>query len=550
MNQNCLQIHPKDNIAVALRDIKKFSVLHINLITVEVKNDIKSKHKFALHDLKTGDEIIMYGVLVGVANQPISKGSAITVDNIGHAAGDFKPKQSTFVWNPPNIDKWKNRTFMGYHRADGKVGTSNYWVVVPLTFCENNNLDIIKEAILEPLGYLPKRDFFINTKTLVDSYKAGNSIQELLEKPIMLDAEEMIENRVFPNVDGIKFLKHEGGCGGTREDAEALCNLLAGYITNPNVAGATILSLGCQNAQISMIREAISKRDPLFSKPIYILEQQQSKSVESFISESVKKTFLGLVEANTIERKPAPLSKLILGLECGGSDGFSGISANPALGYASDILAALGGSPILAEFPELHGVEQDLINRCVSNKSAERFTSLIQTYSEKALNVGSSFEKNPSPGNIKDGLVTDAMKSAGAAKKGGTSPVTDVLDYTEPVTKRGLNLLCTPGNDVESTTALAGSGANIIVFTTGLGTPTGNPIAPVIKVSSNTSLAEKMKDIIDLNAGTIISGEDSIETKGEEILEYIIQVASGKRVPKAVQLNQNDFIPWKRGISL
>ncbi|MFD2101472.1 UxaA family hydrolase [Flagellimonas iocasae] len=550
MNQNCLQIHPKDNIAVALRDIKKFSVLHINHIELEVKNDIRAKHKFALHDLKTGDEIIMYGVLVGVANQPISQGTAITVDNIGHAAGDYKPKQSTFVWNPPNINKWKNRAFMGYHRADGKVGTSNYWVVVPLTFCENNNLDIIKEAILEPLGYLPKRDFFINTKALVDSYKAGNSIQELLEKPIILDAEEMIENRVFPNVDGIKFLKHEGGCGGTREDAETLCNLLAGYITNPNVAGATILSLGCQNAQISMIREAISKRDPSFSKPIYILEQQQSKSVESFISESVKKTFMGMIEANTIEREPAPLSNLTVGLECGGSDGFSGISANPALGYASDILAALGGSPILAEFPELHGVEQDLINRCVSNKSAERFTSLIQTYSEKALNVGSSFEKNPSPGNIKDGLVTDAMKSAGAAKKGGTSPVTDVLDYTEPVTKPGLNLLCTPGNDVESTTALVGSGANIIVFTTGLGTPTGNPIAPVIKVSSNTSLAKKMKDIIDINAGTIISGEDSIETKGEEILEYIIQVASGKRVPKAVQLNQNDFIPWKRGISL
>lgn len=174
----------------------------------------------------------------------------------------------------------------------------------------------------------------------------------------------------------------------------------------------------------------------------------------------------------------------------------------------------------------------------------------MQNYAQQAKAAGSSFEKNPSPGNIRDGLVTDAMKSAGAAKKGGTSPITDVLDYTEAVTKPGLNLLCTPGNDVESTTALAGSGANIIVFTTGLGTPTGNPITPVIKVSSNNGLSKKMEDLIDINAGTIISGEDSIETKGEEILEYLIQVASGNITPKAVKLNQDDFIPWKRGISL
>jgi altronate hydrolase len=264
----------------------------------------------------------------------------------------------------------------------------------------------------------------------------------------------------------------------------------------------------------------------------------------------VKKTFVGLVEANKVERQPAPLSELSLGLECGGSDGFSGISANPTLGYASDLLVALGGKTILSEFPELNGVEQELINRCVSEEDAKKFAHLMRTYAQRAEEAGSGFDMNPSPGNIKDGLITDAMKSAGAAKKGGTSPVVKVLDYTEQATEPGLHLLCTPGNDVESTTGLAGSGANLIVFTTGLGTPTGNPISPTIKMSSNTALAERMADLIDINAGTIISGEDTIRSKGEELLELLIQVASGEKHTHAERLGQNDFIPWKRGVSL
>jgi altronate hydrolase len=210
----------------------------------------------------------------------------------------------------------------------------------------------------------------------------------------------------------------------------------------------------------------------------------------------------------------------------------------------------LGGKTILSEFPELCGVEQELIDRCVDEKSAEKFSHLMNAYSKAAESVGSGFDMNPSPGNIKDGLITDAMKSAGAAKKGGTSPITDVLDYTEYALKPGLNLLCTPGNDVESTTAMAGSGANIILFTTGLGTPTGNPVAPVIKISSNTALAKRMPDIIDIDTGGIITGEKTIDQMGEEILEHIIKVASGEVKTKAVMLDQDDFIPWKRGVSL
>ena len=237
-------------------------------------------------------------------------------------------------------------------------------------------------------------------------------------------------------------------------------------------------------------------------------------------------------------------------MKCGGSDGFSGLSANPAVGYCSDMLVALGGKVLLAEFPELCGVEQELVDRSVDEHTAKKFIHLMKSYEELVHKAGSGFHMNPSPGNIKDGLITDAIKSAGAAKKGGTSPVVDVLDYTEPATKPGLSLVCTPGNDVEATTGKAASGATLILFTTGLGTPTGNPICPTIKVSSNSTLANRMGDIIDIDTGPIINGEKTIEQMGEEILEYCIKAASGEVIPKAVLLNQDDFIPWKRGVSL
>src|SRR5690606_20724367 len=228
-------------------------------------------------------------------------------------------------------------------------------------------------------------------------------------------------SRLFKNIDGIKFLTHDGGCGGTRQDAEALCRLIAGYIHNPNVAGATVLSLGCQNAQVDLLKEKISEKDPDFAKPLIILEQQKEGTEQDLLTHAIRRTFLGLVEADGLQRKPAPLSKLVVGLECGGSDGFSGISANPSIGHTSDLLVALGATTILSEFPELCGVEQELINRCVDDQKADRFIHLMRTYANAAEAVGSGFDMNPSPGNIKDGLITDAMKSAGAAKKGGTS---------------------------------------------------------------------------------------------------------------------------------
>lgn len=550
MKNSVLKVHPADNIIVALIDLKAGERAEQNGHAIQLLEDIPTKHKFAECDFAEGDEITMYGVRIGRAVRPIPAGTRISRENVTHDSEEYHIGERRTDWPMPDISKFKNWTFNGYHRADGKVGTRNYWLVIPLVFCENRNIEVMRDALLEPLGYLTGRSFSVDVAKLLQLHGSGVGEDELLAADIVQDAAEVQRRRPFPNVDGIKFLTHDGGCGGTHQDAQALCRLLAGYILNPNVAGATVLSLGCQHAQIDLLKSSLNDFDPGHGKPIFYLEQQKSRSERDFIADAVRQTFVGLTQANRLERRPAPLSKLVVGLECGGSDGFSGISANPALGHASDLLAVLGGTAILSEFPELNAVEQNLIDRCTTTENAKKFAKLMRSYSQRAQEVGSGFDMNPSPGNIRDGLITDAMKSAGAAKKGGNSPVTDVLDYTEQATQPGLALLCTPGNDVESTTAEVASGANLVVFTTGLGTPTGNPIAPVIKMATNTALARRMSDIIDIDAGTVISGEHTIETKGEELLELMIRVASGEAMTHSERLGQDDFIPWKRGVSL
>jgi len=545
-----LKVHPDDNLIVALQDLAAGEQVTLDGESFTVLLPTQAKHKFATKPFKMGDTLIMYGVIVGTATQPIQRGEVVTTFNVKHAAHTAQIRESNYQWTPPNVSSFANRTFNGFHRSDGKVGTANYWLVIPLVFCENRNIELLKQILLDKLGYHQPTSYGLDLDKLVKQYRKGASASFFLTEDIQILETDTSSQRIFKNVDGIKFLKHDGGCGGTRQDSDALCALLAGYVNNANVAGATVLSLGCQNAQVKTFEEAVKRINPSFDKPLYIIGQQESKSEPDFIADAVRKTFAGLVQANECKREPAPISHLKVGLECGGSDGFSGISANPVLGYFSDMLTALKGSPVLSEFPELNGVEQNLVDRSVSKGVAEKFVSLMQRYHASAVKVGSGFDMNPSPGNIKDGLITDAMKSAGAAKKGGISPVVEVLDYTEQITKPGLHLLCTPGNDVESTTALAGSGCSLILFTTGLGTPTGNPIAPTIKVSSNSKLSKRMPDVIDIDTGTIITGEATIESKATELMEYVLQVASGEIVPHAVRLQQDDFIPWKRGVSL
>lgn len=533
-----LQIHPQDNVVVALEKLPAGMTIKYNGSEVTLKNHIPPKHKIALQALRTGDEVIMYGVLVGKTTEYVEQGGLLTTTNLQHASNEnYHRDVNTVTWNNPDVSALESLTFEGYHRSNGQVGTRNYWLFIPMVFCENNNLKMIRDALLSELGYDNDNGF-------------RNYVRELLNSGPSNGSHVVRKDRVFENIDGIKFLTHEGGCGGTREDSIVLGKLLAGYANNPNVAGVTILSLGCQHLQLKLFMDLLREMNPDFDKPILAFEQQSFHSVDDLIKKTIKRTIEELRLANKKQREPAPLSKLTLGMECGGSDGFSGISANPTVGRVADYMAVLGGKVILSEFPELFGAEQDLVNRMVNDQLADKFAFLMKSYNQAAEAVGSGFDMNPSPGNIRDGLITDAIKSLGAAQKGGRSPITDVLDYTEQVKEEGLTLLCTPGNDVESTTALVGSGANLLLFTTGLGTPTGNPISPTVKISSNTRLAENMPDIIDYNTGQIIDGTTSLDQAAIELMEIIVKVASGEQRTKAELLNQDDFIPWKRGVSL
>lgn len=540
-----IQIDKKDNVIVALIDLKKGTNINIENKKIFLKEDIPQKHKFFINDMSSQEEVIMYGVVVGKVAVGVESGTLMTIGNTNHSTENYKYEGFKGGWTPLDIKKFENKFFLGYHRFDGRVGTANHWLVIPTVFCENRNVNVLKEVFNDQLGYKRTTSYERYLSSLVDAFENQQSINNFTLGDIQKES-----SRVFKNIDGIKFLTHQGGCGGTREDAYTLGGLLASYIDHPNVAGATILGLGCENLQMSVLLDEIYKRNPNINKPILKFQQQEIGSERLLIEQCILETFKALSEVNKVERKPAALENLVLGVKCGGSDGFSGISANPAVGYTSDLLVSLGGKVLLAEFPELCGAEQQLLDRMSSQDHADKFTSLMESYSKQAKAVGSGFDMNPSPGNIRDGLITDAMKSNGAAKKGGNSPIVDVLDYTELATKRGLSLVCSPGNDVEATTAKVSSGANLILFTTGLGTPTGNPICPTIKVSTNSSLAIRMNDVIDFNTGDIITGSKTIQEVGEEILDYCIQVASGEIKTKADILGQDDFIPWKRGISL
>ncbi|WP_417067041.1 UxaA family hydrolase [Niveibacterium terrae] len=531
--QKVLCIHPDDDMLVALTDLAAGEVVQCDSESLLVSTPVARKHKIARKAFAVGDTLKLYGVPVGKATQAIRRGEAVTTENLRHYAADVELSSSRpYEWTPPAVGRWEGLTFPGVVREDGRVGTANYWLIYPLVFCENRNVEHLRNALEGPLGYATN-DLAAFTMSLLGEDMAA-------AKPV---------TRPFPNVDGVRIITHTGGCGGTRADARSLCKVLATYADHPNVAGITVFSLGCQNAQISMFKEALAKQNPNFAKPCLIYEQQQWDSEAAMMQTALKDTLAGLKKANEIARQPVPLSKLKIGVKCGGSDGFSGISANPAMGLVSDYVVALGGSSVLAEFPELCGVEANLIDRCVKEDDKRRFLGLMRDFEAKAEAVGTHFADNPSPGNIRDGLITDAMKSAGAAKKGGTSPIVSVLDYGEQTEDKGLSLLCTPGGDVEAVTGIVSAGANVVLFSTGLGTPTGNPIVPVIKVATNTPMATKLADMIDFDCGPIVDGTPLPEVAGN-LLDMVIATAGGQYTVKADRLNQYDFQFWKRDISL
>ncbi|MAL86616.1 MAG: altronate hydrolase [Opitutae bacterium] len=547
LNKNSvLRVSPKDNLIVALRDLSPNETLDFNKGSFTIAEPIPAKHKFVSSRLSKGEKAYMYGVLVGEATKTIEAGERITMDNLIHRSASFSLSDLANTWEAPNLKNWNDKKFLGYKRQDGKVGTANNWLFIPMVFCENGNIEILKRSILKSLGLEKRTQYESFAKELASAYQNNKPTDDV----VFSENNDPTVSPVFPNIDGIKFLTHGLGCGETRKISYELCGLLAGYACNPNVAGVTILSLGCQHAQVSILEDEISKRCANFGKPLLIFEQQKYPSEQEMLEQAIRQTFEKLAEINQIQREEFPLSKLCIGVECGASDGFSGISANPCIGQVADLIVGLKGQVILSEFPELCGVEQEIVNRCQTQEIGKCFIDIMRNYEERVREAGSGFHMNPSPGNVKDGLITDAIKSAGAARKGGTSPIVDVFDYPGWVKKQGLSLLCTAGNDVESTTGMAGAGANMILFSTGLGTPTGNPVTPVIKISSNSKTADSFKEYIDFDSGSIIEGSESVQSLAEKLLEELIMYASGLKKTKAEINGRDDFLPWKRGMSL
>jgi altronate hydrolase len=352
-----IQLHSDDNVAVALEDLPQGARVTLNNQLFILEEFVAAKHKFTLTDIPAGGTIFLYGIKVGTALKAVSKGTSITTENTINAIAEIKRDiPRNFKWTPPSVEAFRNKSFMGYHRPDGQVGTANYWLVIPMVFCENRNVEVIKEAVLSELGYQQVSPYQQFTRGMISMYQNGTPSNEIIETDPKNNQPGAGKKKLFKNVTGIRFLVHSGGCGESRQDSEELCGLLAGYITHPNVAGATVLSLGCQNAQLTILQKEIRMRDPDFSKPYFEFEQQKTGTEDELIKQAIRSIFDGLSKADQIERKPASLSKLSIGVECGGSDGFSGISANPAVGHVSDLLVALGGSVILSEFPELSGV--------------------------------------------------------------------------------------------------------------------------------------------------------------------------------------------------
>lgn len=536
--QRVLCIHPDDDMLVALDDLAAGEVVRCEGESLLVATPVARKHKIARRAFAVGEVLRLYGVPVGQATQPIRRGEAVTTENLRHHAADVELGESApYQWTPPAVERWAGATFPGVVRADGRIGTANHWLIFPLVFCENRNAAQLGDALAGPLGYA-RDDLAAFALSLLEEDQAQGT------------AAPPVHARPFPNVDGVRVITHAGGCGGTRADARSLCKLLAAYADHPNVAGITVLSLGCQNAQIEMFKAALQQQNPAFDKPCLVYERQRWEGGDqAMMQAALRDTLAALKQANAVQRQPVPLSALKIGVKCGGSDGFSGISANPTMGQVSDYVVALGGSSVLAEFPELCGVEASLIERCVHDDDKRRFLGLMRDFAAKAEAVGTHFADNPSPGNIRDGLITDAMKSAGAAKKGGTSPIVAVLDYGEQNAQPGLSLLCTPGNDVESVTGMVAAGANVVLFSTGLGTPTGNPIVPVLKVATNTAMATRLADIIDFDCGPVVDGAPLPEVAAQ-LLDLVIATAGGGYTAKADRLGQHDFLFWKRDISL
>lgn len=492
VNRNtALIIHEKDNVLCALNDIKKGEAV----LDFRALEDIPKGHKIALLDIEKGEEVVKYGFPIGRALKPIKRGSFVHTHNLTTNLEGVLD----YTYNPVTVDEdvLEYATFMGYEREDGSVGVRNEIWIINTVGCVNKTAELLARQANE---------------------------------------------RFKGKVDGVFSFCHPYGCSQLGQDALVTQKILAGLVHHPNAAGVLVLGLGCENNNIDVFKKVLGNTN---DKRVKFLETQK---VEDEIEEGLRLINVLVEYAQTFERTECPASNLILGLKCGGSDAFSGITANPLVGKISDRLVAMGGTSVLTEVPEMFGAENILMDRCINKDVFDRLVAVVNGYKEYFLKHGQVVYENPSLGNKEGGITTLEEKSLGCVQKGGTSAVVDVLKYGDRVEKNGLNILEGPGNDMVAQTVLAASGAQIILFTTGRGTPLGAPV-PTIKISTNSELYTRKRKWIDFNAGKLLESE-SMEDMCKELFVYILDVASGNVYTCNEKYGYREIAILKDGVTL
>ncbi|EDQ35707.1 Altronate dehydratase [Hoeflea phototrophica DFL-43] len=497
-----IRLNPDDNIVIALKDLE--TGVQLPDLDRPLSQAVARGHKIAIRDIALGEKIVRYGQTIGVATSAIAPGEHVHVHNLGMGGHGADYAFSTQV-HPLSVPA-EQRHFMGYHRADGSVGTRNYLGILTSVNCSGSVARFIAEAV-EKQGWLSE----------------------------------------FENVDGVVPIVHGTGCGmsGNDEGYDTLFRTLQGYARNPNFAGILLLGLGCEVMQVpDLVGRGRMRTDSNFR----YMTIQQSGGTRKTIERALEQLKEMAAAANKSARAPAGLEHLMVGMQCGGSDGYSGITANPALGAASDMLVAHGGTTILSETSEIYGAEHLLTRRAVTPQVGAKIVERIHWWEEYTARNGGQMDNNPSPGNKKGGLTTILEKSLGAVAKGGTAPLTQVYKFAEPVTERGFVFMDSPGYDPCSVTGQIASGANLVVFTTGRGSVSGYKPTPCIKLATNSEMYSRMSEDMDLNCGDIVSEGVSLEDKGREIFELFLRVASGEQT-KSEELGFGgaEFVPWQMG---
>ncbi len=499
-------VNPKDNVAVVKEEtFEGLTVLLPDQKTVRLKQSVPPGHRFATRDIPAGDFVRQYGQPIGTS-LGIEAGEWITHDNMSNDVPVIRDlPEDLHTPAPDYFPKEEIETFMGFRRPDGRVGTRNFILIVPTSMCASH----------EALQISMMSEFL--------HYKR--------EK--------------FPNVDGVVAIPHNKGCGcQDGSNLDIMLRTLANYADHPNVGGVILMDLGCEKTNLKKVEKYLLKRELEFNKPVAKIGIQEIGGTQAAIEKGLKIVEEMLPVVNENRREEFPVSELVLGVKCGSSDGFSGISANPALGNAADILVRSGGTVLITEIPEFCGAEHVVASRAKDAETGRAIYKMIDWYKDYASKFGGVLNNNPSPGNIAGGLLNITIKSLGAMSKAGTTRVEGVCEYAETPSDRGLNIMQGPGYDQESTPALVAAGATVVVFTTGNGTTIGNAIAPVIKLSSNNRVFGKMNGDIDISAGNIIEGTETIEGVGERVFEHIRRVASGEIPAKAEVNKHREFQFW------